>query len=101
LFLTYTRRGANNDEIFRHRAPLFIAQVDPEKLCVIRATERILMPNRGATLGNFGVCNITETETWVTDAEGMFFPEVYKKGGAKGAVFVTRLLWSTPNRPHN
>ena len=29
LFLVYTRRGANNDHIMRHRAPLFIAQVDP------------------------------------------------------------------------
>jgi hypothetical protein len=101
LFLSYTRRGANNDEVFRHRAPMFIAEVDPEKLCVIRGTERILMPNRGATLGNFGVCNVSEVETWVTDAEGMFFPEVYKKGGATGAVFATRLLWSTPNRPDN
>ncbi|HND56093.1 MAG TPA: sialidase family protein, partial [Pirellulaceae bacterium] len=50
LFLVYTRRGANNDHVFRHRAPLFIAQVDPEKLRVIRATERIAVPERGARL---------------------------------------------------
>jgi len=99
LFLTYTRRGANNDDIFRHRAPMFIAQVDPDRLCVLRATEREILPNRGATLGNFGVCNVTENETWVTDAEGMFFPDVYEKHGAKGAVFVARLLWSKPSRP--
>ena len=30
LFLVYTRRGAKNDHVFRHRAPLFIAEVDPE-----------------------------------------------------------------------
>ena len=30
LFLAYTRRGANNDHVMRHRAPLFLAQVDPE-----------------------------------------------------------------------
>ncbi|MBX7258760.1 MAG: glycoside hydrolase [Candidatus Hydrogenedentes bacterium] len=101
LFLAYTRRGANNDDIFRHRAPLFIAQVDPEKLCVIRATERELLPNRGATYGNFGASNITENETWVTDAEGMFFPEVYKKYGAKGAVFAAKLRWSKPNLTAN
>jgi hypothetical protein len=40
LLLVYTRRGADNDHVFRHRAPLFIARVDPERLCVIRATER-------------------------------------------------------------
>lgn len=48
LFLVYTRRGANNGHVMRHRAPLFIAQVDPVKLHVLRSTERELMPNRGA-----------------------------------------------------
>src|SRR5690606_17458760 len=28
LFLVYTRKGADNDHVFRHRAPLFIARVD-------------------------------------------------------------------------
>src|SRR5690606_16968702 len=53
LCLVYTRRGANNDHVFRHRAPLFMAQVDPERLRVMRKTERILVPERGARLGNF------------------------------------------------
>lgn len=97
LFLSYTRRGANNDHIMRNRAPLFIAQVDPERLCVLRDTEKVLMPERGATLGNFGAANITPDESWVTDAEGMFFPEIYKARGAKGAVFVSRVIWSKPN----
>ncbi len=43
LFLVYTRRGADNDHIVRNRAPLFIAQVDTERLCVIRATEHALL----------------------------------------------------------
>ncbi len=43
-----------------------IAQVDPEKLHVIRSTERILIPERGAGLGNaFGVTEVNEHETWV------------------------------------
>lgn len=71
LFLVYTRKGARNDHVFRHRAPLFIGQVDPEKLCVIRATERILVPEHGARLGNSGVTEISENETWVTVAEWM------------------------------
>jgi hypothetical protein len=45
LFLVYTRRGADNDHVFRHRAPLFMARVDPDRLCVIRATERVLVPS--------------------------------------------------------
>jgi len=70
LYLIYTRRGAGNDHIFRHRAPLFIARVDPQKLQVIRTTEQVLVPENDATLGNSGVCRISENETWVTVAEG-------------------------------
>lgn len=70
LYLVYTRRGADNDHIMRHRAPLFIAQVDPERLCVIRSTEQILVPENEATLGNSGVCLINDHESWVTVAEG-------------------------------
>jgi len=97
LFLTYTRRGANNDHMFRHRAPLFIGKVDPEKLCVIRKGERVLIPERGASLGNFGAIAIDERETWVTVSEGMFWPKLFKRG-AEGAVFVARVIWSKPNR---
>lgn len=70
LYLVYTRRGANNDHIMRHRAPLFIAQVDPDKLHVIRATEQIVVPENHATLGNSGVCRISDHESWITVAEG-------------------------------
>jgi hypothetical protein len=70
LYLVYTRRGAKNDHIFRHRAPLLVAQVDADQLHVIRATEQILVPENQATLGNSGVCQINEHETWITVAEG-------------------------------
>jgi hypothetical protein len=97
LFLSYTRRGADNDHVPRNRAPLFIAQVDPKKLCVLRDTERILIPERGAMMGNFGVATINESETWVTVGEGMYPPENHKLGG-EGAVFAARVIWSKPNR---
>ncbi len=42
LFLVYTRRGANNDHLMRHRAPLFVAQVDPQRLHVVRDTEQVV-----------------------------------------------------------
>ncbi|MFN7923708.1 MAG: hypothetical protein U0Q16_26640 [Bryobacteraceae bacterium] len=97
LFLAYTRKGANNDHVFRHRAPLFLAQVDPATLRVVRSTEKILMPERGATFGNFGAAAMTPEESWVTDAEGMFF-EVAKQRGAEGATLLARVVWSKPNR---
>ena len=71
LFLVYTRRGADNDHIMRHRAPLFIGQVNPETLQIIRSTERILIPENHATLGNSGVCRVSDTEFWITCGEGL------------------------------
>ena len=96
LFLVYTRRGADNDHVFRHRAPLFMAQVDPQRLRVIRETERILVPERGARLGNFGVANVSPEETWVTVAEWMQ-PRGVEKHGSDGSVFVARIHWARPN----
>lgn len=96
LFLIYTRRGANNDHIVRHRAPLFMARVDVGKLHIIRSTERIIIPERGAEMGNFGACVINENESWVTVSEGMFMKDSSKRG-AEGATFVARILWSKPN----
>jgi len=97
LYLVYTRRGANNDHVFRNRAPLFIAQVNPEKLCVMRETEQILVPERGARLGNFGVTDISPEETWVTVSEWMQ-PKGVEKYGSDGSVFVARIHWKNPNR---
>lgn len=96
LFLVYTRRGAGNDHIVRHRAPLFMARVDPEKLQVIRSTETVVIPERGAELGNFGCTRINDHESWVTVSEGMFMKDS-KDRGAEGATFVARILWSKPD----
>lgn len=102
LFLVYTRKGANNDHVFRHRAPLFIAQVDPEKLNVIRSTEQILIPERGARLGNFGVVNVTPEETWVVVTEWMqtWGPDVVipvdNKYGADNSIHIAKLKWKSP-----
>ena len=105
LYLVYTRRGAHNDHIPRHRAPLFIARVDPDRVCVIRATERVLVPERGARLGNFGVTDVSAGETWVTVTEWMqttrpnpYDHTVCTRRGSDNAVFAARILWKTPNR---
>ena len=97
LFLVYTRRGANNDHVARNRAPLFMAQVDPERLCVLRETERILIPERGAMLGNFGVNDVNEHETWVTASEWMQ-PKGVEKYGSDGSVFIAKIRWHQPNK---
>lgn len=94
LFLAYTRRGADNDHIPRHRAPLFIAQVDPKRLTVLRATERILMPERGASLGNFSVVEVEPGQTWVTDSELMIHTD-RSRHTANGSVWNAKILWDT------
>lgn len=103
LYLVYTRRGANNDHVMRHRAPLFIAEVDVTSLRVKRATERILIPERGASYGNFGVCDVSEKETWIVECESMRNPKfpvfpVDNPYGAKARVYAARLIWDKPNK---
>jgi len=92
LFLVFTRRDPKYDHVFRHRAPLRIARVDPEKLCVIRSTERILVPERGARLGNFAVTKVNEQETWVTVAEWMQ-PVGCEQYGSDNSVYAARIIW--------
>ena len=106
LWLVYTRKGAGNDHVFRHRAPLFIAKVDPEKLHIIRSTEQILVPEKGARLGNFGVTEISENETWVTAAEWMqgpppnhHDPKPLIARGADNRIWVAKVKWTLPPAP--
>jgi hypothetical protein len=100
LFLVYTRRGANNDNVIRHRAPLFMAQIDPDRLVVVRATEREVVPNKGAQLGNFAIVDVNERETWITTSEGMS-PGNPAQYGSNGRVYAARIIWDKPNRVWN
>ena len=95
LYVVYTRRGANNDHVMRHRAPLFIARVDPEKLVALRSTEEVLIPEAGgADLGNFGVMDFSPEETWVITSES---PPAAKTAGPN-RILLARIVWDTPNR---
>lgn len=98
LCLVYTRRGANNDHVFRHRAPLFLAEVDPERLCVRRDTERVVVPERGARLGNFGTTQVSPDEGWVVVSEWMQTNPpnptdctVCERYGSNNAIFLSRI----------
>jgi hypothetical protein len=92
LYLVYTRRGANNDHVFRHRAPLFIAKVDPEKLCIVRATEQILIPENDADLGNFGVVDVAPNETWVIASEQLATSK--KRQKERNQTWIAKIHWS-------
>lgn len=97
LWLVYTRRAENNGHVFRHRAPLFVAEFDPAGMCVIRATERIAVPERGARLGNFGCQSYSEEEGLVFVSEWMqndpYGWDECAKRGSDNSIFVTRVLY--------
>jgi len=97
LYLAYTRDAGNNSHVFRHRAPLFVSKVDPKNMCLLRHTERIAIPERGARLGNFNTVNINENETWIFNTEVLSPPDCVKYG-CDGSIYVAKLRWKEPNK---
>lgn len=91
LYLVYTRRAGNNDHVFRHRAPLFMAEVDTENMWILRHTEKIVAPERGARLGNFGVCRLSDNHSIITAAEWMQ-PHGCEKYGSNNSIFITDVI---------
>lgn len=100
LFLTYTRKDASNLNVPRWRVPIYVAQVDVERLCLIRATEKVVFPLEGdgirdaahvPFLGNFHTTAISRTESLVTTAETL--PKIFR-----GNTIQARIHWSRPNR---
>ena len=87
LYLVYTRRDGKNDHVFRHRAPLYAAQVDTEHLALLRDTEWAVIPERGARLGNFGVCSPTDEQSYVIAAEWMQ-PAGCERFGSNNAIWL-------------
>ena len=92
LYLVYTRILPDNDNVFRNRAPLFIARVDDGNVCLIKESEQIIFPNNGFPLGNFNVHTVSPLESWVTvpewDRTGRDIPCNNLLG---------RIVWSKPN----
>jgi len=100
LYLVYTRKAENNTNVLRWRSPLFACRVDPERLVLIKETERIVLPLVGdgvkdpdgvALMGNFHVVNASPDESWVTVGEWL------PRRGAKGNTLLARIQWSKPN----
>jgi hypothetical protein len=75
LYLIYNRKSELNNGVFRSRAPLYIAEVDVDRLRIKRNTEKIVFPEKRARMGNFNIANVTKNESWVVTGEwleGMF-----------------------------
>ncbi len=100
LYLVYTRLDVSNTKVIRYRSPLWVARVDTDRLCLIRKSERVVLPlvgdgvnkpNDVALMGNFHVNNVNRDESWVTVGEWM------PRRGAKGDLLMARIQWSRPN----
>jgi hypothetical protein len=83
LYLVYNRKNELNNGVFRSRAPLFIAEVDTDRLMVRKKTERIVLPENGARMGNFSVANVLEDESWVITGEWLEGNFSHSKKGDK------------------
>ena len=90
LYLVYTRRTGTNEHVFRCRAPLFMAEFDVNRLCLLRDTEIPLTPERGARCGNFGVTEASDDHAYVVTTEWMQ-PKGCEKYGSDNAVFIAEL----------
>ncbi len=97
IYLVYNRSGANNDHVFRHRAPLFVAEIDKQTLLVKRSTERAITANRGARMGNFGCIEIKPRQWAVVVAEWMQGKGGWRgvmKYGANNSIFMTEIKFN-------
>jgi len=90
LYLVYTRQTESNTHVPRNRAPLLIARVDTDTTRLIRETEQVLLPEKGAMMGNFWVENVTPSETWVMVGECV-------PGSYYGDTLLAKVIWDEPN----
>jgi hypothetical protein len=92
----------SNANVFRWRAPLYVAEVDRQSLRLTKGSEQIVLPlvgdglrtpNDAAGLGNFNITAANERESWVTAAE------VRPTKVTHGDTLLARFRWRHPNRP--
>ncbi len=93
LYLVYTSSNRpESDNVARGRAPLFIAEFDENNMCLIKATETILVPNTGAQLGNFGAFDVDETHSWVVTSEATTTATL-EAGDNNARVYIAKIHW--------
>ena len=96
LFLVYTRKAMENQNVIRWRAPLWMARVNLEQHRLIRSSEQVVFPMIGdgvsqpdevALMGNFHINPVSKNESWVTVGEWL------PRKDARGNLLLARLRW--------
>jgi len=93
LVLIYTRIRSDNSAVYRNRSPLHCADIDVSSLAIRRATERIIIPNRGFPVGDFAV--------WPVDTDRSYVAVVEWPGDGRmqnGDTWLVKVHWARPNR---
>ncbi|PHS12118.1 MAG: hypothetical protein COA78_08740 [Blastopirellula sp.] len=97
MLLVYTRIRDDNQNVFRNRAPLYCADVDPKTLSLRRQTERVLIPNRGQPVGNFWVWLIDQNKSYVCAAEWPRDSQS-RSQATNGHTWLAKIYWKQPNQ---
>jgi len=90
LYLAYTREDAMNGHVFRNRAPIYMAWFDPLRNCLVKATERTLVPELGTRLGNYVCCEAGKDAAWLVTAEWMQ-PKGCDRYGSDNSLWLVRV----------
>lgn len=71
LYLVYTRENEDGKGVFRHRAPLWMAELDTKTVRLKKATEVVVVPVSPGRddLGNFGTTFVTDELSFITTSE--------------------------------
>jgi len=93
LYLTYTREDATNGHVFRNRAPIYMAWFDPVRNCLVKSTERTLVPELGTRLGNFVCCGAGKDAAWLVTAEWMQ-PKGCDRYGSDNSIWLVQVDFS-------
>ncbi len=97
LYLAYTREDSTNWHVFRNRAPIFLSRFDPGRGGIVRATERPIVPELGARLGNFCVAD-APGGSWLVTAEWMQ-PIGCEKYGSDNSLWLVKVFSKGTDRP--
>jgi hypothetical protein len=101
LWLVYTRKDASNTDVMRWRAPLFMARMDAQRMCLLRTSERTAVPLEGdgvndgkgvEHLGNFHTNPVSRDESLISVGT------MITGRGYAGTVRLARVRWARPNR---
>ena len=85
-----------NWHVFRNRAPIYMAWFDPLRKCLVKSTERTLVPELGTRSGNFVCCDAGANSAWLITAEWMQ-PKGCDSYGSDNSLWLVQTKFQPPS----